>query len=649
MTDHLACILIIEPQLDHLRWLSEILTPKYHVVDVSEARLALDLLRRTPVDLAVLPVTMPDTDGYSLCRALRSLPATEALPVIFTHDGNELDIGIHYFALDNMDVIAKPAHEHLLHNRVQAQLARAKQRGRTLVPINYRIAARALRERETQLKRKDQLEQEMAGRASAEAALRESQARFLRLTRELKDNLFFFATTTSGQMLYLSDGALGLGATQSAQRLGQHWRDLAAWTPESISKLLDVFTRFVTGEQVRADFELSYQGSQDSRHYLAVHAYLVHEQGQSFIEGVAFNISERKAHEVRLRTLQRVIEQAPVSILITDAQANIVYVNPFFCQISGYEAAEVIGQNPRVFKSGEQADSTYNDLWQTLSRGETWRGELVNKRHDGSLYWESATISPIRDEHGRTSNYLAVKEDIGDRKELERIKSDVERIMHHDLKNPLNAILALPELLLLDDNLTAEQRDSLVMLLDAGRQMRDMIDLSLDLFKMETGQFNYVAKTLNLVPILHQVAQLAESRGCARGLELHFRLDGIEIQNRLGVDLNLPVLGDSRLLFSMLSNLTSNAIDASPDGERVFFELWRDNPIRLAIVNRGVVPLAIREYFFEKYRTHGKEGGTGLGTYSAKLMADTMKMDLRMETSDECNTTWIYLHMPVPD
>lgn len=500
-------------------------------------------------------------------------------------------------------------------------------------------------------RRSDPDQTDAAGAASLGAsaiALRESQARFQRLTAGLADSLFVFTTTTAGEIRYLSDGYRLLGRGAKEQMFGRHWRDLADWTSESVNTLLHHLTRLLTGELERSSFELAYRHPDGEVHHLAIHAYRIHseELDEDFIEGIALDTTERNAVETRLRSLERAIQQAPVSILITDTESRIQYVNPFLCRVTGYAPEEVIGHTPQLFKSGEQPEDLYRELWKTIRAGDTWRGELVNRRKDGSLYWESVTISPIRDERGRIVNYLGVKESIDDTKELERIKEDVERIMRHDLKTPLNAILALPELLLLDDNLSADQRDSVVVIQDSARKMRDMIDLSLDLFKMETGQFDYKPQSLNLVPILRQVIRLTQERAASRQLRFHYRLDGCDLASEPPPDQPISVAADARLLFSMLANLIANAIDASPAGATVRLAIDRRDPLRLAIVNRGVVPAAIRAHFFEKYRTHGKKGGTGLGTYSAKLMADTMGMRLGMETFDATQTTCIELLIP---
>ncbi|MDL2717067.1 MAG: PAS domain S-box protein [Acidobacteriota bacterium] len=119
---------------------------------------------------------------------------------------------------------------------------------------------------------------------------------------------------------------------------------------------------------------------------------------------------------VELRKLGRAVEQSPASVLITDLEGRIEYVNPHFTKATGYTAEEALGQNPRILKSDRTPPEVHRVMWQTLAAGGVWQGELCNKRKDGSLFWEYASISPVRDEHGVTTSYVAVKEDISDRK-----------------------------------------------------------------------------------------------------------------------------------------------------------------------------------------------------------------------------------------
>ncbi len=132
-------------------------------------------------------------------------------------------------------------------------------------------------------------------------------------------------------------------------------------------------------------------------------------------------IAERRRTAEELNKLSRAVEQSPVSILITDTRGRIEYVNPKFCTISGYSAEEAIGKTPGILRSEETPHRTYEELWRTIAAGGQWTGEFLNRRKNGERYWESATISPVRDADGHITHYLAVKEDITERKRLEQM------------------------------------------------------------------------------------------------------------------------------------------------------------------------------------------------------------------------------------
>jgi len=131
------------------------------------------------------------------------------------------------------------------------------------------------------------------------------------------------------------------------------------------------------------------------------------------------DVTERKKAESELKKLSTAVEQSPASVVITDTKGTIEYVNPTFTQVTGYTYEEAVGQNPRVLKSGEHPPEFYQKMWQTLSKGEIWRGEIVNRKKNGEIYWESASITPLLDDDGKITRFLAVKEDITERKKTE--------------------------------------------------------------------------------------------------------------------------------------------------------------------------------------------------------------------------------------
>ena len=137
----------------------------------------------------------------------------------------------------------------------------------------------------------------------------------------------------------------------------------------------------------------------------------------------------RDKAEEQLRKLSTAIIQSPVSIVITDTSGVIEYVNPKFCELTGYTAEEIVGQNPRILRGSIMSPEYYGNLWQTILSGGLWHGEFLNKKKNGELFWEHATIAPIWNAHGELTNFIAIKEDITERKMLQE---KLDHMAHHD-------------------------------------------------------------------------------------------------------------------------------------------------------------------------------------------------------------------------
>lgn len=225
-----------------------------------------------------------------------------------------------------------------------------------------------------------------------------------------------------------------------------------------------------------------------------------------------------------------------------------------------------------------------------------------------------------------------------------RLKEDVERITRHDLKSPLTAIISLPQLLRLADNLTDEQREMLTCIEDAGYTVLSMVNLSTALFKMERGDYALAPTSVNLVPVIRKIISLHEETARHHDLCLELTLDGRPIGEEV-----FSILGEELLCYSMLANLIANAVEASPDGSTISLDLGSSRgQASIAIRNRGAVPESIRTRFFEKYATAGKCKGTGLGTYSARLIARAHGGDISMRT-DEAWGTEVRISLPAAD
>ena len=214
--------------------------------------------------------------------------------------------------------------------------------------------------------------------------------------------------------------------------------------------------------------------------------------------------AERKQVEEKLRTLRRAVEQSSNTIVIADAEGRITYANPQYKLLTGYTRGEVYGKNPRMLNSRLHPPEFYKNLWRTISSGQQWRGEFVNRRKDGTLYWEDACITPVFDDHGNISQYVAVKDDITERKRIEndltkareaaeaanRSKSEFLANMSQKIRTPMTALLGFSEVLL-ESEMDGEQFDAVATINRNCEHLLKIINDILDLSEIEEGKLEF--------------------------------------------------------------------------------------------------------------------------------------------------------------
>ncbi len=213
--------------------------------------------------------------------------------------------------------------------------------------------------------------------------------------------------------------------------------------------------------------------------------------------------------------------------------------------------------------------------------------------------------------------------------ETARLRELVEQITNHDLKSPLNGIICAPGLLLKQCDFTDSQRKIVIMIREAGYNMLEMINRSLDLFKMERGIYDFRPEPVDILFVMHQVLTEVASMLSARRLQVALRVD-----NQMPSDgQKVMAMAESLFCHSMFSNLIKNAVEAAPNDDVINIGFERGADLTIAIDNGGEVAEEIREHFFDKFVTAGKRHGTGLGTYSARLIAQTQKGTIALDTS----------------
>ncbi|MDM8536043.1 hybrid sensor histidine kinase/response regulator, partial [Desulfobacterales bacterium HSG17] len=220
--------------------------------------------------------------------------------------------------------------------------------------------------------------------------------------------------------------------------------------------------------------------------------------------------------------------------------------------------------------------------------------------------------------------------------ESSSLREDVEHIMRHDLKAPLNAVIVMPEIIMENENLSEEIIDQLKSIEDAGLRMLGMINLSLDIIKMERGVYELQAVDVNIIKLVRKIIDENNYTVERKKLSWDIEVSKNSEYNSDINDENFSVLGENLLCYSMLSNLIKNAVEASPKEETITIRLYHEKKMGVVLIrNKGEVPKDIQNNFFDKYVTSGKASGTGLGTYSARLIAETQGGSIYLDVSEQ--------------
>ena len=272
---------------------------------------------------------------------------------------------------------------------------------------------------------------------------------------------------------------------------------------------------------------------------------------------------------------------------------------------------------------------------QVFSTGRPVHTEEWAQKASGEQRMLSILKSPIIREDGSVEYVVCSAEDITERKHLEQLREEVERITRHDMKTPLNSIIAIPDLLLESASLDDESRELVHYIKKSGHTLLNMINLSLDLYKMEQGTYQLDPGTVDLVRVLRQILRQLEPISRAKKIRVRLMHQFMDVPE----DFTFLICGEEMLCYLMFSNLIKNALEASPEGKDISIQMQhQDFESFVTIHNHGEVPRAIRDVFFDKFTTYGKKSGTGLGTYSAALIARTQNGGIDMQTSQKSGT-----------
>ncbi|HOW65855.1 MAG TPA: PAS domain S-box protein [Candidatus Paceibacterota bacterium] len=466
-----------------------------------------------------------------------------------------------------------------------------------------------------------ELRKDIAARQRAEENLRSSEG-LLRSIIDSTDSIIW-VKDLEGRFLIVNQYLQKLHNLTPNQILGRTVHDLF---PRDLAEAYARNDRQVLESGRLQRFDEVVRVPSGTRDILAVKFPLRDASGQiSGLAAICTDITDRKESEADRERLMLAIEQAAETILITDAQGIIRYVNRAFERTTGYSRAEAIGRNPRILKSGKHDDAFYRDLWQTLRRGESWVGRFINRKKDGNLFIEEATISPVKDPSGQTINFVASKRDVTQEIKLEEQLLQAQKMesigrlaggVAHDFNNMLQAILGNVDLALKQVPARSHLREDLEEIQKAAQRSADL-----------TRQLLAFARKQTISP---------------KVLDLNDTISGMlkMLQRLIGEDIQLawlpgsglwPVLVDPSQIDQVLANLAVNARDAISQEGKITIETQNvtldsayahthadaspGDYVLLAMSDNGCgMDLQTQEHLFEPFFTTKPVGeGTGLG------------------------------------
>ncbi|MBT9483941.1 PAS domain S-box protein [Sediminibacterium sp.] len=405
----------------------------------------------------------------------------------------------------------------------------------------------------------------------------------------------------------------------------------------------------------------------------------------SEMQCMGIDISDKKIVEEQVRKLSRAVEQIPLTVVITNLEGNIEYANPYAFHTTGYTQEELLGKNPKVLKSGETTLEEYQHLWGNITHGKEWKGIFHNRKKDGTYYWEQATIGPIMNDDGVITHYIAIKEDITERKRIqdelkdlnlhleEKIKErtlDLENAnvslinankeaqeankakidflskMSHELRTPMNSILGFGQLLQMGE-LTPVQEKGVQHILDSGKHLLNLINEVLDISRIESGRISISVEPIEVYEVINEIKD---------SLLFSANQKNISLNTQLNNTVPTYIRADRQRLKQVLINLTNNAIKYNNEGGEVttsvdIKQTSEDGytPIRISVTDTGWgIDEKDLERIFIPFERIGAEKsnveGTGLGLAVVKQLVDLMGGKVGVKSAPgKGSTFWIEL------
>jgi PAS domain S-box-containing protein len=475
-----------------------------------------------------------------------------------------------------------------------------------------------------------------------------------------------------------SKAAISIHNEKSFLLVNKAWEQLTGYTqleskqlaPLSLvhlqerERIKEITAARLKGQEAPTNYYFPLLTKNSDQKWVDMAASLIDFEGQVATLVIANDITDRKNKEQEINKLSAAIINAPLSIVITDIDGNIEYVNPHFCNLTGYTFEEAIDNNPKVLQSGLTERAVFNELWSTILKGDVWNGEFINKKKNGEIYYESARIAPIIDENGIINNFIAIKEDITERiinlkrienseKELRELNAQKDKffsIIAHDLRSPFSGLVGLTSLI--KENFASLEASQVDYYLDLINQSAsNVLKLLEDLLawaRTQTGRTEFKPTVLNINDYVEESMQV---------LQVSANSKEILMQNKAHE--NLKVFADRNMILTVLRNIISNAIKYTKRNGSIKIETYskifgskKYVVVSVQDTGTGIPKDQLHKIFKieENFTTLGteKEKGTGLGLILCKEFVEMHNGKIWCESTEGVGSTF-YISLPQAD
>ena len=680
MTKETITILLIEDDLDQARRFKNIFKHQPEnlvLIHKRNVEQGLSYLTKKSVDVVLLDLTWPGRSGSELVRQVCSVVPTT--PILALADTDDQQIGLEAIRAGAQDYLVK---NHMGGNSLARVIHYSIERMRTttlrdrispvseiISPItpHVSLATQTVAAIE-EVGLPQSMWQELVEYKTGDPTLLGSEGHFRQFLSSISDHIYVTKVLEDGrpENLYLSPNVETLTG-YPYQKFVDDW----AFWPTTVIHPADQ-------DLARLQALHLLEGVDHQQEYRLIRAdgqvIWVRDSGRvelknssKIIYGVVSDITERKkaelehkrlAHELKIvnqtldervrvgnAELQAILDAVGEGVVVTDLIGNIQYINPAVERLTGYSQEETLAKKPSLWKSGQQNNTFFAQMWQTILSGQTWRGELKNKRKDGSLYDIQLTITPILDLNRKPRGFVGVQSDITPLKRIDRIKSEFLSTAAHELRTPLTSIQGFSEILLIRELSPAQQTRYLTFINQQATALAAIINDLLDLTRLESGQgFELVKSEVDLRNMVDEIIF-----GFSENNRQHrYQIIGPE---------EWPMIeGDQAKLAQLFKNLFSNATKYSPDGGDITLkvEVQNDyNLLHLALKDQGIGMTEeqlsrIFERFYRADASNTSIGGTGLGTSISRLIVEQHDGKIWLE-SQPGEGTIVHILLPLQD